>query len=518
MANFKPDNIGQREFLTVDYLEVIGTKTFEYSLYRLLEREDMLSEFISKYKNEHNGRKAYPPAMLLRVIILAYYRGITSSRVIASLCKTDLKFMAMAGGEKPHFTTFSNLVSRYPEAIADVFQKVLMVCDDSGLIGKEHFAIDGCKLPSDASKQWSGTHEELEKKAKKMREAAKKIIEKHKANDGKPGSQVNKERELQSIDTLMKNAKKITDFLSKNEPRMGQGKRPKEVQSNITDTESAKINAGGHGTFQGYVAIITADEQNQIIVQAEAFGMGQEQSTLVPTIEGIEENLSLDLSKSDSVITADTGYSSEANMKYLFDKGVDAVVPDGQFRKRDPYFINSETYQGHKEKRKKTRKDKSATEAVIPASEFTVNVKTKTCICPAGKVLMYHGDREDPVRGTYLQFRGRLKDSRSCSISGNCMRNKVTGRGRQVSFLDEATKRVTNLDLMKTKIDSEEDRRQYAKRMWTIEPVFGNITSNKGLDRFSLRGKAKVTGQWLLCCLVHNIEKLWRYGPEPQAI
>ena len=105
MANFKPDNIGQREFLTVDYLEVIGTKTFEYSLYRLLEREDMLSEFISKYKNEHNGRKAYPPAMLLRVIILAYYRGITSSRVIASLCKTDLKFMAMAGGEKPHFTT-----------------------------------------------------------------------------------------------------------------------------------------------------------------------------------------------------------------------------------------------------------------------------------------------------------------------------------------------------------------------------------------------------------------------------
>ena len=85
------------------------------------------------------------------------------------------------------------------------------------------------------------------------------------------------------------------------------------------------------------------------------------------------------------------------------------------------------------------------------------------------------------------------------------MRNKVTGRGRQVSFLDEATKRVTNLDLMKTKIDSEEGRRQYAKRMWTIEPVFGNITSNKGLDRFSLRGKAKVTGQWLLCCLVHNL-------------
>ena len=60
-------------------------------------------------------------------------------------------------------------------------------------------------------------------------------------------------------------------------------------------------------------------------------------------------------------------------------------------------------------------------------------------------------------------------------------------------------------------------REQYSKRMWTVEPVFGNITSNKRLDRFSLRGKAKVTGQWLLYCLVHNIEKLWRYGPELKA-
>ena len=91
----------------------------------------------------------------------AYYRGITSSRVIASLCKTDLKFMALAGGETPHFTTIASFVSSYPEAIADVFHKVLLVCDESGLIGKEHFAIDGCKLPSDASRQWSGTHEEL---------------------------------------------------------------------------------------------------------------------------------------------------------------------------------------------------------------------------------------------------------------------------------------------------------------------------------------------------------------------
>ena len=92
-----------------------------------------------------------------------------------------------------------------------------------------------------------------------------------------------------------------------------------------------------------------------------------------------------------------------------------------------------------------------------------------------------------------------------------------TTLGRQVLIRDEGRKRTSNLDLMKQKIDSEEGRSKYSRRMWTIEPVFGNIRSNKRLDRFSLRGKAKVTGQWLLYCLVHNMEKLWRYGPEAQA-
>lgn len=517
MANFKADNIRQQTLLNVDFLEILGTDTFEYSLYRLLEREEIVEAFISQYKNAHGGRKAYSPSMLLRIIFFAYYRGITSSRVIESRCRTDLKFMALAGGESPHFTTIANFVSAYPEAIADVFQKVLLVCDESGLIGKEHFAIDGCKLPSDASKQWSGTHQELKRKAKKMRKVAKKIIDKHRANDGDSGDDSNRDRELQSIETLLSNAEKIERFLSENEPRMGQGEKPKEVQSNITDPDSAKMMAG-HGTYQGYVAVTAADEKRQVIVSAEAYGMGQEQSTLRPTIESIEENLNLDLSKSGTVLTADTGYSSEANMKYVFEQRIEAVIPDNQFRQRDPHFVESETYKAHKEKRKRSRRDKAKSVGIFKASDFKVNLQTKSCICPAGKELMYHGEHEDEIRGTYSRFRGMLQDCRNCVLSSRCMRNKVTTRGRQIQFLNKEKKRVSHLELMKRKIDSEKGRRQYSRRMWTIEPVFGNITSNKGLNRFSLRGKTKVTGQWLLYCLVHNIEKLWRYGPELKAV
>jgi hypothetical protein len=65
---------------------------------------------------------------------------------------------------------------------------------------------------------------------------------------------------------------------------------------------------------------------------------------------------------------------------------------------------------------------------------------------------------------------------------------------------------------MKRRIDAPEVRRRYARRFATVEPVFGNLCANKGLDRFTLRGRAKVDGQWKLFCLVHNIEKLARHG------
>lgn len=65
---------------------------------------------------------------------------------------------------------------------------------------------------------------------------------------------------------------------------------------------------------------------------------------------------------------------------------------------------------------------------------------------------------------------------------------------------------------MKKRVDSIEGKTIYGHRMSVVEPVFGNIGTNKRLNRFSLRGKSKVQGQWQMFCLVHNIEKLMRYG------
>jgi hypothetical protein len=65
---------------------------------------------------------------------------------------------------------------------------------------------------------------------------------------------------------------------------------------------------------------------------------------------------------------------------------------------------------------------------------------------------------------------------------------------------------------MVEKIETAEGRRIYPQRLAIAEPVFANIRINKHLDRFTLRGKIKVNIQWLMYCLVHNIEKILSYG------
>lgn len=65
---------------------------------------------------------------------------------------------------------------------------------------------------------------------------------------------------------------------------------------------------------------------------------------------------------------------------------------------------------------------------------------------------------------------------------------------------------------MAGKVDSERGRKIYPQRFVVAEPVFSNIRTHKRLDHFTLRGKAKVNIQWLLYCMVHNLEKIANYG------
>lgn len=103
------------------------------------------------------GAPAYNPGILLKIILYAYARGIISSREIERCCRENIIFRTLSADTQPHFSTIAGFISSMSEEIPVWFRDVLLYCDEMGLIGKELFAIDGCKMPANASKEWSGT-------------------------------------------------------------------------------------------------------------------------------------------------------------------------------------------------------------------------------------------------------------------------------------------------------------------------------------------------------------------------
>ena len=102
-----------------------------------------LSGFDARFNNDATGAAAYPPAMLLKVVLFAYSQGIVSSRSIEAACRDHVTFIALSGDTQPHFTTIAGFVSSLADDIARVFTQILYLCDRQGLIGREMFAIDG---------------------------------------------------------------------------------------------------------------------------------------------------------------------------------------------------------------------------------------------------------------------------------------------------------------------------------------------------------------------------------------
>ena len=164
MAKYKRYDYKQMVMLPISLEDQLTPGTLEFAIHTLVETRMDLSIFDEKYKNDETGRLAYDPKVLLKVVLFAYSRGLTGSRKIEQACRENVVFMALSCGEKPDHSTIAAFVSSMQAEILPLFRDVLMVCEEEGLLGGTFFALDGLKLPSNASKQWSGTHAKLERK------------------------------------------------------------------------------------------------------------------------------------------------------------------------------------------------------------------------------------------------------------------------------------------------------------------------------------------------------------------
>jgi transposase len=510
MARYKEYDYSQGKFIPLQFDKQILPGTFEYTLHYLIDNELDLSIFDERYQNDQTGAPAYDPAILLKIILYAYSRGITSSRKIARCCEENVVFMALSADTKPHFTTIADFISSVDQEIIRLFLQVLLTCDSMGLIGKEMFAVDGCKMPSNASKEWSGTKEELRHKKEKMEKAVRQIIGRHREMDKREKDKGIIEQEEKYVKTMKEKAEKIKKWLKANDDKPGKTGKP--VKSNITDNESAKMKTS-HGVIQGYNGVAVVDDKHQVIVHAEAFGAAQEHDLLKPMIEGTKENfegVGVENVFGKAKLVADSGYHTEGNMQMVMEEGIDAYIADTQFRKRDPRFAEVDKY---KERSRKEQRELNGTKILYRPEDFTITEDKKYCICPEGKQLYFQAN---VVISGYkaMKFHGRKTECRVCAARAKCLKHPDRTEARQVCFFDGRSEKAaeTFTNKMKRKIDSIKGKLIYNRRLGTAEPPFAHIRSILRLDRFTLRGKRKVNTQWLLYCITHNLLKVHRYG------
>ena len=505
MARYKAIDTSPR-FLAVDLEKQLLPGSFEHAVHHLLDHEFDLSHFDTRYRNDQSGATAYPPGMLLKVILCAYAQGVVSSRGIERLCREHVTFIALSGDTAPHFTTLAAFISNLDEEVAQLFAQVLYLCNRQGLIGREMFAIDGVKLPSNASKAKSGTRADFAHQADKLEAAAKKMIERHRENDRLPVEPDLAEKSRQRSASLQEEAAQLRQWLSAN-PQARKGSKGAIRKSNRTDPESAKM-ATSKGVIQGYTGVAAVDAKHQIIIEAQAHGTGSEQELLLPVVRATQAQAT-----PDTLYTADAGYHSEHNLKELAQENINALIADNGMRQRDERFKDQGKHKAKPDPLYDKAHPKKAARRYRP-QDFTLDPETGICTCPAGKQLYRNGTNCLHNGQLATKYSGTQRDCLPCEQRDKCLRTPEKTKVRQVAFFrgKANTTEESHTDRMKRTIDSEEGKARYGRRFATVEPVFGNLRHNKRLDRFTLRGRKKVDTQWKLYCLVHNIEKLAHHG------
>jgi transposase len=311
------------------------------------------------------GQPPFDPQMMTALLLHSYASGLYSSRRIARATVERADCMMIVAGDPPDFRTISDFRKRHLKALAALFVQVLKLAEKAGLVKLGHVALDGTKIKANASKHKAMSYERMKKREAELQAEVDRWLaaaeaadaEEDKLYDQKRGDETpdwvaNKQRRLKKIrqakaeleaeakaaaaeETRRREEaekKRIAERRKKNGKTPAPPKQDPEGkrQRNFTDPES-RVLLTKDGYIQGYNAQAAVDAKAQIIV---AHGLTQsmsDQDQLAPLVDGIEKNLG----RKPKEASADAGYSSEANLGVLADRGVGAYIATGRAKHPD---------------------------------------------------------------------------------------------------------------------------------------------------------------------------------------
>src|SRR3954470_23599663 len=343
-----------------------------------------LDGFYAAYRQDGRSRPAYDPAMMVGLLLYAYARGLRSSRVIERACEEDVAFRVLAAQQRPDHATIARFVERHQDAIAGLFGEVLSLCAQQGLVRRGVIAVDGTKLPGNASRNVNVDYEQIAREILEEAQAvdaaedelygdargdelpeqlrtgegrrawlreAKRQLEEQRAKEARPVSRSRgkrlKEAKRRLDEELWSETRANRAYEHYRTGRMKDGRRfgrppdpysPPETpqgQINLTDPDSHVIKgARGRGFLQGYNAQAVANE-HQIVIAAEVMTAAPEFGHLEPMLDAARRELdAAGVTEVPEVLVADAGYWHQQQMERIVDRGIPVLIPpDAKSRK-----------------------------------------------------------------------------------------------------------------------------------------------------------------------------------------
>jgi transposase len=326
-----------------------------YFILDVLEELD-LSEIYASYDGSKGGRPGFAPRLLTGLLLYGYCQGVASSRKIEKATYESVPFRVLAANQHPDHDTIAEFRRRHLSALSGLFVQVLRLCQRAGLVRLGHVALDGTKLRANASKHKAMSYGRMKEKIPELEAQVADLLAEAEAVDAAEDAQYGQGRRGDELpDELrfrqrrlekIRQAKAALEAEARAEAQekseatnpdaaetLAEGsaepKLPAEkAQRNFTDPDSRIMRDGVTKSFeQSYNCQAAVDDQRQVIVAAQVTQKANDKQQVKPLIEQMKTNLG---EAKPRVVSADAGYFSEDNVKYLESESIEPYVATGR--------------------------------------------------------------------------------------------------------------------------------------------------------------------------------------------
>jgi transposase len=292
------------------------------------------------------GRPPFHPKAMVGLLLYGACRGVYASRRLQWACCHDVSFMYLMGGAKPDFHTISTFRKRFQAPLEGLFEQVLALCAEAGLVRMGHVSLDGTKVRANASKHKAMSYGRMIAKEQALEAEIRRWFEEAELQDAEDDVAYGPDDDGFSLPPELAEAEKRLEKIRAAKARLEQGAREKaeheghdpaeavvseKAQSNFTDPDS-RIMHTPDGFQQCYNTQAAVDAESQVIVAREVSQAPPDVQRLRPMLEQI-----VDLNgRAPDQFSADAGYASEANFAALDEAGVYSVVALRRYHRDEP--------------------------------------------------------------------------------------------------------------------------------------------------------------------------------------